>query len=618
MASLAEEIHRSTGRKSPSARGLISRARVPWRVLRLFVLGLLLIAGGAAAFQISVLLQERANSMARYVRVDAWAVQQTEYELQQFRAIFARHVAGESHVTMDVVRERLAHLRSTVPLLRRGNDYQEFRILVDIDGAAEGTSAAIEDVGRVLAGRANFRNDLTTLRVVERLLSDPADTLRQLAVDVAHIRLELQDGDLENMRWLAGVNSWMLIGFSSLVILFIAFLVSEINAARRAEAEADVSWKRLKEAVERIHEGFALYDKNDRLVLANSQYRRMILGTEDALPPGSRFVDHMRACAEAGRIPEAHDQVEDWLRQRMSHHKSRTGVHETRLDDGTHLQVTERETFEGGTVAVYGDVTELKQREQSLQTALYEADAANRSKTEFLANMSHELRTPLNAIIGFSEIISCEVLGPIDNPTYKDYASDISASGKHLLTIVNEILDVSKIEAGEFPLMEEEFEIGAAIDAVGRMMSERAKRHGLEMSVDRPDVMPKLFGDERAVKQVLLNLLSNAIKFTPDCGSIAISGKVHIDGSLVIQVTDTGIGIAEEDIPRAMAIFGQVDSKLERQYEGTGLGLPLALNMMKLHGGTLHIDSEPGSGTIVTVRFPPERVIVENADNPDA
>ncbi len=226
-----------------------------------------------------------------------------------------------------------------------------------------------------------------------------------------------------------------------------------------------------------------------------------------------------------------------------------------------------------------------------------------------MANMSHELRTPLNAIIGFADIILAELLGSIGSPRYREYSRDIGDSARHLLSIINDILDVSKIEAGKLELHEETIDLDSLIDDVFRLVHERAERAqvSLHKAADRP--VPGLFADPRKIKQILLNLLSNAIKFTPVGGTVSISRGLGVDGGLVITVEDTGIGIAPEHIPIATARFGQVDSSMTRRYSGTGLGLPLTIGLIELHHGTLSIQSAVGRGTVVSVGMPPHRSV---------
>ena len=261
-----------------------------------------------------------------------------------------------------------------------------------------------------------------------------------------------------------------------------------------------------------------------------------------------------------------------------------------------------------GIVVQLIDITERNRGEQALRETKEAAELANRTKSEFLANMSHELRTPLNAVIGFSELILSEMLGPLGNDRYREYIHDIRQSGTHLLGLINDILDLSKIEAGKVELEEETFDPAEAIAATLRIIRERAQQRHIALAAPRIEPSTKLRADERKVKQILLNLLSNAVKFTPEGGSVTVSGEWRSDG-LVIAVSDTGIGIAPEDVPLALEPFRQISSAHNRSYEGTGLGLPLTKRLVELHGGTLEIDSAVGRGTTVRVQFPPQRLV---------
>jgi signal transduction histidine kinase len=251
---------------------------------------------------------------------------------------------------------------------------------------------------------------------------------------------------------------------------------------------------------------------------------------------------------------------------------------------------------------------------EALQRAKEEAEAANRGKSSFLAAMSHELRTPLNAIIGFSEMMMHEVLGSLNNEQYRTYVADIHESGTHLLQIINDILDLSKAEAGKLELFEEVFDLHDTIQAVLQLVKSGIAEGELHEAVELPADLPRLCADERKTKQVLLNLVTNAIKFTPAGGRIVISGRADLESGLVLTVSDTGIGIAAADFDRVLEPFEQVDSTLARSHQGTGLGLPLVKAIMELHGGSLLLTSEVGVGTRVSVTFPPSRM----ADGPAA
>jgi PAS domain S-box-containing protein len=243
-----------------------------------------------------------------------------------------------------------------------------------------------------------------------------------------------------------------------------------------------------------------------------------------------------------------------------------------------------------------------------------QAEAANRAKSEFLAAMSHELRTPLNAIIGFSEIIQSETFGPVGSVKYRSYAEDINDSGQHLLALINDILDLSKVESGLDELYEEDIEVPAVIESVLRLVQQRGGGDGVALDLDIPDDLPLLRGDQRKLKQILANLLTNAIKFTEAGGKVTLRARCRADSGFVFQIIDTGIGIAAEDIPKALSRFGQVDGDLNRQYEGTGLGLPLTKALVELHGGRFDLQSQAGVGTTATVRFPAARIIRSRHD----
>ena len=253
---------------------------------------------------------------------------------------------------------------------------------------------------------------------------------------------------------------------------------------------------------------------------------------------------------------------------------------------------------------------ELRRNEHNLRLARDEAEAANRAKSEFLAAMSHELRTPLNAIIGFSEIIERETFGPVGTAKYGEYAHDINASGHHLLSLINDILDLSKIEYGAEDLREESVDVPGLVRSALTLVGQRSEERGLQLALEIPDKLPPLWADARKVTQILVNLLTNSIKFTEPGGTVTIRAWCPTDGGHAVQVIDTGIGILPPDLPKALSRFGQVDSDLNRQYEGTGLGLPLAKAFAEAHGGDLELLSEVGVGTTVTVRFPAERTVL--------
>lgn len=260
-------------------------------------------------------------------------------------------------------------------------------------------------------------------------------------------------------------------------------------------------------------------------------------------------------------------------------------------------------------IHTFRDISERKMAEIRLREAMQQALAANSAKSEFLANMSHELRTPLNAIIGFSEVIRDALLEPIGK-RYRDYASDIYNSGQHLLSVVNDVLDLAKIETGHFDLHEEEVAVADLVAMCLPIIDQHANKSGIDLKVSLIPDLPRVRADRLRLKQIVLNLLSNAVKFTPAGGRVTVSAAVAPDGGLDIHVSDTGIGMKPEELPAALEPFRQLESTFNRRYEGTGLGLPLARSLTELHGGVLEIDSEPGKGTSVRVRLPAHRVLL--------
>ena len=256
---------------------------------------------------------------------------------------------------------------------------------------------------------------------------------------------------------------------------------------------------------------------------------------------------------------------------------------------------------------------ELTRLADDLQTARDEAENAKRAKSTFLASMSHELRTPLNAVIGFSEIMKNESLGAMGNDEYRAYSKDIHSSGLHLLSLINNVLDLSKVDAGKVDLVEEEFNPTSVVRSCLSMLRVQAKKEGVELITDISRDILSIRADRRMLKQILINVLSNAVKFTPEGGTVTVKAWSGLDSGHVFQVVDTGIGVAIEDIPRILQPFTQAENPLTRRHEGTGLGLPLAKNLVELHGGYLDFQSEVGSGSTVTVRFPKERIFKKSA-----
>jgi two-component system, cell cycle sensor histidine kinase PleC len=289
------------------------------------------------------------------------------------------------------------------------------------------------------------------------------------------------------------------------------------------------------------------------------------------------------------------------------------------LADIRHAQITEAAIIQGTFLAIYillilgvrrADSMVQRQNDANLRLAaeVARAEVAHQAKSEFLANMSHELRTPLNAILGFSEVLAREYFGKLA-PKQQEYLSDIRKSGQHLLDLINDILDMTKIEVGKLDLRETIIDLKRVVENCMPLVREQAEANGIDLRTEFMPGLPYLRADERRVRQIVVNLLSNAVKFTEHGGEVTVGAARRRDGWLDIFVADTGVGMSEADLVVAMQPFRQVDSSLARRHEGTGLGLPLARELARLHGGELKLSSAPGRGTIVTVRLPPARVV---------
>ncbi len=357
------------------------------------------------------------------------------------------------------------------------------------------------------------------------------------------------------------------------------------ETAMRLSAE-----NRLTDALETSTEGVMLVAPEGEIVLANSSLRRFFPDLAAMLVPGTRFDAALAA-------------IRTQLMGGGQAGLDISGHAEWQLACGRWLRLTGSATSEGGTILFFSDFTVIKEREESYRKAKQEAEAANAAKTRFLANMSHELRTPLNAIIGFSEIISGELFGKLGNEKYLDYSGDILRSGRHLLAVINDVLDLVKSESGRMSLNARELDMRDVMEDCAAMIGEQCRQAGLDFTVSGLEHALPVNGDPAKLRQVFLNLLSNAVKFTEKGGAITLAAT-DAGGQVRVVVADTGIGMDPEDVAVAMQPFGQVDNRLERRYEGTGLGLPLTKALLELHDASMSIDSARGSGTRITLIFP--------------
>lgn len=392
-------------------------------------------------------------------------------------------------------------------------------------------------------------------------------------------------------------------------VLRVIGLVNDITAQKEAEERAQLAEIRLLDGINSINEGLALWDADDRLVLSNDKYLDIYPVVRPLMRPGVKFEDICRLVVESGNL-RVEGPIEDFIERRIEDHRRANCVTEQHLADGRWILVSEWKTAEGGTVGSRTDITALKNQEAELAdlAAKYalekeRAEAASFSKSQFLANMSHELRTPLNAILGFDELMASEFLGPLGHDRYKGYAQDIRESGKHLLDLINDLLDMSRIEAGKLVLQRRSVDIVEETRNCFRVLEVRAQKAGIRLEQEAQDDVGPAYADRRAVRQILLNLLTNGLKFTEPGGIVHV--RVTDDGvDLRIDVSDTGCGIAARDVARILEPFEQVEASQIRTREGSGLGLALTKSLVELHEGHLSIDSVPGEGTTVSFTLP--------------
>jgi two-component system cell cycle sensor histidine kinase PleC len=412
---------------------------------------------------------------------------------------------------------------------------------------------------------------------------------------------------------------------AGLHLIGIAVDITEQKSLAEKTVEADL---RLRDAIETIPEAFVLWDAGDRLVLCNSHFQRLHKLPDSAVTPGTSY----ETVIEVGSMPEVRTRLHETGAQAPG---ART--FEAQLDDGSWLHISERRTKDGGYVSVGTDITRIKEHEHKLvdndlrlratvidlkrsQSELERqaieladlaekyseektrAEEANQTKSKFLANMSHELRTPLNAIIGFSEIMECGMFGTLGSEKYQEYCHDILTSGYYLLEVINDILDMSKIEAGRMKLDMEQLDLSKTLAESLRVVSGRADDKSLVLDADIEGTI-SVVADRRAIKQIIVNLLSNAVKFTPDGGKVVVRSRLLRD-SIVLMIADTGIGIAPQSLARLGRPFEQVESQLTKTYHGSGLGLAIARSLTNLHGGSMRLRSRLGTGTVVCVSLP--------------
>jgi len=410
----------------------------------------------------------------------------------------------------------------------------------------------------------------------------------------------------------------------------------DVTEQRTLAQQSEAADQRLRTAIESISESFVLWDADGRLVMCNSKFAGDVgLSLHDLNEGMERRTIEQRMTKFVSE-------------RRLANANGATGgaTFERQVADGRWLQVNELKTRDGGTVSVGSDITQLKQHQERLTESerrqmatihdlslarhaeeervaelaelnrkymreTERAEAANRAKSEFLANMSHELRTPLNAIIGFSELMASGFFGPLGSERYSEYSRDINTSGTYLLGVINDILDMSKIEAGHFNVDREEIDLGPLITEAVRVVALQAQAKSITVDTKIADTMT-LYADKRAVKQITLNLLSNAVKFTGHGGRISVRAR-NVAGAMMLTIEDNGCGIPKDSLKKLGRPFEQVQNQMSKNHIGSGLGLAISRSLAELHGGTLKIRSVEGSGTVVSVRIPVQRQPMKRA-----
>lgn len=402
----------------------------------------------------------------------------------------------------------------------------------------------------------------------------------------------------------------------------------DITEQQNIKSENERNDVRLRDAIENLSEAFVLWDEDKKLVMCNSKYQQLHGLKKDDATQGMEYDVVMDASTTASASSKV-----------ISHKNPKEGgrTMEVQLEDGRWLQINERKTKDGGFVSVGTDITKIKQHESKLIDSEHRlmatisdlrnsrqefkeqareledlaqnyavekdrAEAANKAKSEFLANISHELRTPLNAIIGFSEILNQRLFGPLGSEKYEEYSRDIYDSGSYLLGVINDILDMSKIEAGQLALDYESFDLGVIIDEALRIISFQSNDRKIEIEECLPDSLI-LEADRRATKQILLNLMSNALKFSKEGGRISVKASI-VDQDIVVEITDNGIGISKANLKKLGRPFEQVQNQFTKSHKGSGLGLAISRSLAEMHDGSLEITSKINVGTTVSLTLP--------------
>ena len=547
-----------------------------------------------------------------------WTASQLEVDVHRLivAAMIARDTPGAQ--SLSALRTRFDVLFSREQVISRGAIGAEMQRFEVATGYQRRTVRFLEQFTPVIDG-----DDATLMASLDALilaLEDVARDTRAFALEVMHFfnaEADRERAELEQLRTQTSKLGNFVIFLLAAMLLILwsqmlqqrrtqTALVEAKGNAEASAAEAENAKAQLAAAVEALPDGFVIYDREERLVLANSRYRSYFPTIKERLIRGTSFIDIARAAAEAGEIADAKGREAEWVSERLAQFRRADSIYEQRNSDGRMLRYYEKPTRDGGRVGLRMDVSELHEARER-------AEAASRAKSAFLANMSHEIRTPMNGVLGMAELLSSTTL----STEQREIVNTIRESGDALLSIINEILDLARIEAGKMELNPEPFlpaEIVERIKAL-HMVSARNKGIALEISV-APEACSQQIGDTTRIVQILHNLIGNAIKFT-HAGAVRLKIDKNEAGKLSMNVTDTGIGMSEEQVARVFGEFEQADNSVTRRFGGSGLGLAIVKKLVELMNGQISVVSEAGKGTEVTVLLPMPIASMSN-DNPTA
>ena len=509
-------------------------------------------------------------------------------------AAMATMMLGQSDDRFAAVAERIREMANSVALTT-----DQISTVLYTDYARKKLMLAL---GAIIALLLSIVATVLVTKSIVTPIRTVTDVMRQLSLGDTEIDIGYHGRRDEIGQMVDAINVFRRNAIEMRAMEIESLETEKKNLQEIAEARA-----RLTDAIETISEGFALYDADDKLVIFNSKYKNNFAAHADVIKVGTSFETIVRTAAEREKIVDAGTSLEAWLAERIAQHRAPSSTHIQHRSDGRWIQVSERRTTDGGVVATYADVTELKQREAELAAARDAAEVANQTKSKFLANMSHELRTPLNAIIGYSEILQEDAAEKGGKESIEDLKK-IENAGRHLLGLINNILDLSKIEAGKMDVFIEPVDIEGLVKEVVSIVKPLADKNENVVEVNCPAGIGTFRSDQTKVKQCLLNLLSNASKFTTK-GRLTLTAAREGGSQVRFTVSDTGLGIPQEQLDRLFQAFSQADASTTNRFGGTGLGLAITKHFCTMLGGDVAVESAPGKGSTFTIRIPDQGAV---------